>query len=91
MSETIIAALIAAGASISVCLISNHFQHKRTMAKIQETMNLFVYRVEQLEKKQDKHNNVMDRLYELERKVGIDEEKISSANHRIDDLEKFHK
>lgn len=91
MSETILAALIAAGASIAVCVISNHFQHKRTMAKLQETVNLIVYRIEQLEKKQDKHNGVIERLYEVERKLGIDEEKISVANHRIDDLEKFHK
>lgn len=91
MSETVLAALIAAGSSITVCLISNHFQHKRTIAKMQETVKLFIYRVEQLEKKQDKHNGVIERLYEVERKLGIDEEKISVANHRIDDLEKFHK
>ena len=91
MSETVLAALIAAGASIIVCVISNHFQHTRTIAKMQETVKLFIYRVEQLEKKQDKHNGVVERLYEVERKLGIDEEKISVANHRIDDLEKFHK
>ena len=95
MSETVIAALIAAGASVAVCMISNHFQSKRTLAQQrehqQEMVNIVVYRIEQLEKKQDKHNGVIERLYEVERKLGIDEEKISVANHRIDDLEKFHK
>ena len=32
----------------------------------------------------------VSRLYELERKLGIDEEKIRVANHRIDDLEQLN-
>ena len=39
------------------------------------------YRVEQLEKKVEKHNNFAERLPVLE-------EKIKVADHRIDDLEK---
>jgi len=39
------------------------------------------YRIEQLEKKVEKHNNVMERTFILE-------EKIKVANHRIEDLEK---
>ncbi len=42
---------------------------------------LVVYRIEQLEKKVDKHNSVVERTYQLE-------EKIKVANHRIEDLEK---
>ncbi|CAM3291197.1 hypothetical protein [Vagococcus fessus] len=38
------------------------------------------YRIEQLEKKVEKHNNVIERTYILE-------EKQKTANHRIDDLE----
>lgn len=39
------------------------------------------YRVEQLEKKVEKHNNFAERLPVLE-------EKLKVADHRIDDLEK---
>lgn len=46
------------------------------------------YRIEQLEKKVDKHNNLIERVYELEKKQHVTDEKISVANHRIDDLEK---
>lgn len=42
---------------------------------------LIKYRIEQLEKKVEKHNSVMERTYLLE-------EKIKVANHRIEDLEK---
>lgn len=42
---------------------------------------LIKYRIEQLEKKIEKHNSVVERTYLLE-------EKIKVANHRIDDLER---
>lgn len=86
-----IEALIAAAATLIVCLINNWYQHKRTSAQNQETVNLIVYRLEQLEKKVDLHNNAVERLYIVEKQLGIDEEKIKTANHRIDDLEQFHK
>lgn len=43
-------------------------------------MKLMTYRIEQLEKKVDKHNNFAERIPVLEEKVEV-------ANHRIDDLE----
>ena len=46
------------------------------------------YRIEQLEKKVEKHNNVIERVYRLEQVDAIQNEKIAVANHRIDDLEK---
>ena len=49
------------------------------------------YRLEQLEKKVDKHNNVVERMYALEERVALNEEKIRVENHRIEDLEGFHK
>lgn len=74
-------ALISAGAAILVCVISNYFQNKKTTA-------LMEYKIDQLTKKVDLHNNAVTRLYEVERRLGIDEEKIKVANHRIDDLER---
>ena len=49
---------------------------------------LIAYRLEQLEKKVDKHNNVVERTYALEEKTSLLEERVKVANHRIDDLEK---
>lgn len=45
-------------------------------------MKLMTYRIEQLEKKVEKHNNYAVR-------VPILEEQMKVANHRIDDLEQF--
>ena len=49
------------------------------------------YRIEQLEKKVEKHNKVVERVYVLEKDKAVIEEEIKVANHRIDDLENFHK
>ena len=51
---------------------------------------LISYRVEQLEKKVEKHNGVIDRVYKLEQEQAVNVEKIAVANHRIDDLEREH-
>ena len=45
------------------------------------------YRIEQLEKKVDKHKNLIERVYRLEQNEAVTAEKIAVANHRIGDLE----
>lgn len=49
------------------------------------------YRIQELEKRVEKHNNVIERVYQLEKLDAVFEEEIKVANHRIDDLEKYHK
>ena len=87
MDAAIISALIAAGAAILVCMINNHYQQEAVRKKHDETISLIDYRLQQLEKKVDLHNNAVERLYIVENKLGIDEEKIRSCKRRIDDLE----
>lgn len=88
MNTTIIAALISAGAAILVCMVNNHYQSKESEKKHEANIVLISYRLEELEKKVDKHNNLIERTYELEKVTTQMQEKISVANHRIDDLEK---
>jgi hypothetical protein len=49
------------------------------------------YRIQQLEKKVEKHNNVIERVYNLEKNEAVMGEEIKVANHRISDLEGYHK
>ena len=49
--------------------------------------NKTLYRIEQLEKKQDKHNTLIERMYNAEEQIKLNDERIKVANHRIDDLE----
>ena len=61
---------------------------KSVKAQNSKTVALIDYRLEQLEKKVDKHNSVVERTYKLEELTALQEEKIKVANHRIEDLEK---
>lgn len=85
--ETIIAALISAAAAVLVCIINSNAQHRKLLAELDKRDELQAYRIDQLEKKVDKHNQVIDRTYKLEQDELLIEEKIKVANHRIEDLE----
>lgn len=55
------------------------------------TSKLNIYRLEQLEKKVDKHNHLVERMYEIEKTVttatSLYDEEIKVINHRISDIE----
>ena len=48
---------------------------------------LTTYRIQQLEARVDKHNHLVERMYQAEDRLDVHEEKIQVANHRIADLE----
>lgn len=62
-----------------------------TFGGIITSSKLTNYRIEQLEKKVEKHNNVVERVYILKKHEAVIDEEIKVANHRIDDLEDLHK
>lgn len=62
-----------------------------TLSGILISSKLVNYRIEQLEKKVDKHNQVIERVYLLEKRDAVIGEEIKVANHRISDLEEYHK
>jgi len=77
MWATIGAALISAAAAILVSVI----QHRKSTALIE-------YKVDELKKEVEKHNNLVERTFELEKDVEVIRNDIKVANHRIDDLER---
>jgi len=74
--ETVLAAAVSGAVTLAVCLVQNHAQAEKTRA-------LLDYRLSELEKKQDKHNSLMERTFRLEGKV-------DEVVHEIVDLKKFH-
>ena len=78
MYESIAVAIITGGLALAGNVISNLSTHSKTM-----------YRIEQLEKKQDVHNQVIERVYQLEKVTEVLDERQRTANHRIDDLERM--
>ena len=75
--ETVIAALITAAVTLIVCIINNRSQHAKTTA-------LLEYKFAELEKKVEKHNNVIERTFILEGQM-------HEAQHDIRDLKAYHK
>lgn len=80
MSEVIIVALI----SFIGTLVG-------TLGGIVTSSKLTNFRIEQLEKKVEKHNKVVERVYVLEKDKAVFEEELKVANHRIADLEGYHR
>lgn len=54
---------------------------------VRASNNLIAYRLEELEKKVNKHNNVIERTYKLEERMSVNENNFKVANNRIKDLE----
>lgn len=79
MSEAVIVALLALIGTLG-----------GTFGGILTANKLTNYRLEQLESKVEKHNKVIERVYQLEKNEAVMEEEIKVANHRIEDLEKHH-
>lgn len=80
MTETVLVALLALVGTLAGSYMSNR-----------KTTALLDYRMQRLEERVNKHNDVIERTYKLEEQEALMEEKIKVANHRIDDLEQFHK
>ena len=55
---------------------------------VMASAKLTSYRLEQLEQRVQAHNNLIERTYKLEERTELQEEKIRTANRRIEDLEK---
>lgn len=73
--------------TIAVALISFAGTLIGTFGGIITANKLTNYRIAQLEKKVEKHNSVVERVYQLEKGEAVIEEEIKVANHRIADLE----
>lgn len=72
MSEAVFSAILGlAGSGIG------------SIAGILAANKLIQYRIEQLEKKVDKHNNLIERTYKLEERASVAEEKLNELERKI--------
>lgn len=70
MTDTVIIAIISAGAALASSVMTGYITGSKT-----------IYRIDQLEKKVEKHNNLVERMVKVE-------ESAKSAHHRIDEIRK---
>ena len=73
-------AIIVAALGLVGTLVGSYLANRKSTA-------LIAYRLEQLEQKFSKHNNLVERTYALEESVALMDERVRVANHRIADLE----
>lgn len=71
MTETIISSLISGCVAILVCVITQAAANRKTTA-------LFEYQLQELTKKVEKHNNLIERTYKLEERTEVQETRISA-------------
>lgn len=85
-------ALISAAAAIAVCLLNNYFMERRRAAQANVDFEVLKTAISSelgsLRREVEKHNNVIERVYDLEARMDVQEERQKVANHRLDDLER---
>ena len=77
IGASIIVAFITGGFALMGTVISNTINHSKT-----------IYRIEQLEKKQDKHNSLIERMYHCENAIDILNEKQNHIASDVEDLKR---
>ena len=90
---TIIVALIGLAGTIITVVWGNKKNEDRSKkqqeasdARSKEQTDLIVYRIKQLEKKQDKYNHLQERTFKDEQDIAVMKEDIKAIRERIDYL-----
>lgn len=82
--EAIIVALITGGLSLVGVIFSNASSNRRVEAKLEKAQAVTDTKIEELTREVREHNN-------FARRMPVVEEQIKVINHRIGDLEGYHK
>lgn len=80
----IIVTIITGFVAIVTCTINSIHQSK-------VTRTITEYKIDELSKRVDKHNHVIQRTYALEQNEAVINEQIKVINHRLQDLEEIGK
>lgn len=84
MQEAIIAAIISGGAALLGTIITNLASARKTENNIRTSQAVTETKIDELTREVREHNN-------FARRMPVVEEQIKVINHRIDDLEDYHK
>lgn len=86
--ETILGAIISAVAAIFVCVLNSNLQNKKIIAEMEKHNAVQSEQIKNLDKKVNKHNQLIERTYRLEQDLAVLENREKVSEHRLDDLEK---
>lgn len=82
--EAIIAALITGGLALAGVIITNNKNQALTDAKLDKRQAVTDTKIEELTREVREHNSFAKRM-------PVVEEQVKVINHRLEDLEQFHK
>lgn len=84
MSDAVAVALISGGLALLGVIITSVSTSRRMAAQLERNQAVTDTKLEELTREVRMHNNFAQRIPVIERDIKI-------INHRIDDLEKYHK
>ena len=84
MSEAVLAALITGGLSLAGVIVSNVLAARKTESAMKINQAVTDTKLDELTREVREHNNFAQRM-------PVVEEQIKVINHRISDLEAYHK
>lgn len=77
ITETVVVAVLSLFGTLAGSYLSNR-----------KSQVLIAYRLEQLEDKVNKHNNLIERMYKVEETTALHEERLININHKLDEMER---
>lgn len=90
MSDEIVVALIMSSSSLIGIIISTIWTNKKNKERAElsekknkERSDLTLYRIGELEKKQEKYNNLQERAFKEETKIAVMQEDIKTISDKI--------
>lgn len=85
---SIVVALITGGLSFIGIIYTSKQQHNITIEEVKNEVSLIKKDIKSLEEKQDKHNSLIERVYDIEATLKVMDTRETVSEHRIEDLEK---
>lgn len=85
---SIIVALITGGLSFVGIIYTSKQQHSITIEEVKNEVALIKKDIKGLEEKQDKHNSLIERVYDIEASLKVMDNREKATEHRIEDLER---
>lgn len=83
---SIIVALIIGGLSLLGTIYTSKQQHSITIEEVKNEVSLIKKDIKNLEEKQDKHNSLIERVYNIEATLKVVDNREKLTEHRIDNL-----
>lgn len=83
MTPDIIVAIVTGLFTLSGTVLAVCLGNKKNAKQAKEQSDLTLYRIAELEKKQDKYNHLQERQMNIEKKVDVLEEKVDAIDKKI--------